>query len=90
MDPQVCGSRDTSDEGEKSAEDIEDQREDRVDSHGLLHGDERKVEEREHAEYCDEHVIVDNRRSALNGNHVSDKCHTDEDEEELRKANVSQ
>ena len=85
----VGSSCDTSNEGEESAENVESQREDRVDGHGLLHGDEGEVEEREHAEYSHEHVVVDDRGPARDGKHVSDECHTDEDEEELRGGCVS-
>ena len=56
---EVGSSCNTSNEGEESAEDVDDQRENGVDGHGLLHGDEGKVEEREHAEYSHEHVVVD-------------------------------
>ena len=38
VDAEVCGSGDTSNEGEQSAENIDNQREDGVDGHGLLHG----------------------------------------------------
>lgn len=56
---EVGGSRNTGDESEESAERVQDQREDGVDGEGLLHGDEGEVEEREHAEYSHEHVVVD-------------------------------
>lgn len=59
MHAKVGSSCDTSNEGEESAEHIDDQREDWVDGHGLLHGDEGEVEEREHAEHSHEHVVVD-------------------------------
>ena len=89
VDAEVCGSGDTSNEGEQSAENVDNQREDGVDGHGLLHGDKGEVEEREHAEYSHEHVVVDDRGPARDGKHVSDECHTDEDEEELRGGCVS-
>ena len=85
----VGSSCDTSNEGEESAENVESQREDRVNGHGLLHGDEGEVEKREHAEYSHEHVVVDDRGPARDGKHVSDECHTDEDEEELRSDCIS-
>jgi hypothetical protein len=79
----VCGGRDTRDEGEESAERVEDQREDGVDDERLLHRDESQVEESEHAEDCDEHVVVDDRGTALDCEHVSDESHAEEDPEEL-------
>lgn len=83
VDVQVGGSRNTSNEGEDGAEDVEGQREDRVDHERLLDGDETKVEKREHAEDGDEHVIVDDRRTAGNGDHVTDEGHAEQDPEEL-------
>ena len=80
---EVGSSCDTSNEGEESAKSIKDQREDGVDGHGLLHGDEGEVEEREHAEYSNEHVVVDDRGAAGDGKHVADERHTEEDPEEL-------
>ena len=85
----VGSSCDTGNEGEESAKGIDNQREDWVNGHGLLHGDEGEIEEREHAEYSHEHVVVDDRGPAGDGKHVSDECHTDEDEEELRGKYVS-
>jgi hypothetical protein len=82
-DTEVCGSRNTGDEGEESAERVEDQRENGVDDERLLHRDESKVEESEHAEDGDEHVIVDDRGTALDREHVSDESHAEEDPEEL-------
>jgi hypothetical protein len=79
----VCGSRNTGDEGEESAERVEDQREDGVDDKRLLHRDESKVEEGQHAEDCDEHVVVDDRGTALDCEHVADESHAEEDPEEL-------
>lgn len=89
MHAKVGSSCDTSNEGEESAENVDNQREDGVDCHGLLNGDEGEVEEREHAEYSHEHVVVDDRGTAGDGKHVSDECHTDEDEEELKGGHVS-
>ena len=37
VDAEGCGSGDTSNEGEQSAENVDNQREDGVDGHGLLH-----------------------------------------------------
>ena len=85
----VGSSCDASNEGEESAESVDDQGEDGVNGHGLLHGDEGEVEKREHAENSHEHVVVDDRGPARDGKHVSDECHTDEDEEELRGECVS-
>jgi hypothetical protein len=79
----VCGSRNTSDEGEESAKRVENQREDGVDDERLLHRNEGEVEEGEHAEDCDEHVVIDDRGTALNCEHVSDESHAEEDPEEL-------
>jgi hypothetical protein len=56
---EVCSGCDTGNEGEESAESVQDQRENGVDGEGLLHGDKGEVEECEHAEYGDEHVVVD-------------------------------
>ena len=50
---------------------------------GLLHRDESEVEEGEHAEDCDEHVVVDDRGTALDCEHVSDESHAEKDPEEL-------
>jgi hypothetical protein len=58
VDVEVGSSCDTGDESEESAEDVNNQREDGVDGHGLLHGNEGEVEEREHAEHSHEHVVV--------------------------------
>jgi hypothetical protein len=55
----VGGGCDAGNEGEESAESVQDQRENGVDGEGLLHGDEDEVEECEHAKYGDEHVVVD-------------------------------
>jgi hypothetical protein len=82
-DAKVCGGRNAGDEGEESAESVEDQREDGVDDERLLHRDESKVEEGEHAEDGDEHIIVDDRGTALDREHVSDESHAEEDPEEL-------
>jgi hypothetical protein len=54
-----------------------------VDDERLLHRDESKVEEGEHAEDGDEHVVVDDRGTALDREHVSDESHAEEDPEEL-------
>lgn len=79
-----CGGN-TSDESEKSAQSVEDQKEDWVNGEALLDRDKGKVEEGEHAENSDEHVIVDDRRSASDRKHVSNECHTEEDPEELQR-----
>jgi hypothetical protein len=55
----VGGGRNTGNEGEESAQSVQDQRENGVDGERLLHRDEGEVEECEHAEYGDEHVVVD-------------------------------
>lgn len=81
---QIGGGRDTGDQSEESAEDVEDEREDGVDREGVLDRDEGEVEEGQHAEDGDEHVIVDDRGPAGHGEHVTDEGHADEDEEELR------
>lgn len=80
---QVGGSRNTSNQGEESAKRVQNQREDGVDCKGFLHRDEGQVEEGEHAEDGDEHVIVDDRGAAGDGEHVTDQRHTEEDPEEL-------
>jgi hypothetical protein len=53
-----------------------------VDDERLLHRDESKVEG-EHAEDGDEHVVVDDRGTTLDREHVSDESHAEEDPEEL-------
>jgi hypothetical protein len=86
---QVGGGRDTSDEGEESAESVENQREDGVDGHRLFDRHKSEVEERQHAEYSREHVVVDNGRATADGEHITDERHTEEDPEELRSESVS-
>lgn len=54
-----------------------------MDNEGLLHRDESKVEEGEHAEDGDEHVVVDDRGAAVDCEHVSDESHAEEDPEKL-------
>lgn len=86
---QVGGGRDTGDQSEEGAEDVEDEREDGVDREGVLDRDEGEVEEGQHAEDGHEHVVVDDRWPAGHGEHVTDEGHADEDEEELREVIVS-
>lgn len=54
-----------------------------MDDERLLDRDESEVEEGEHAEDSDEHVVVDDRGTALDREHVTDESHAEEDPEEL-------
>ena len=83
MDVQVCGRRDSRDEGEECAEGIDDERQHRVEDEAILEGGRDEVEEREHGEDGDEHVVVDDRRAALDCDHVADEGHAEEDPEKL-------
>lgn len=75
---QIRGRRNGGDESEERAEDVQDQGEDGVDSQGVLNRGGDQVEEREHREDRDEHVVVDDRRSALDCDHVTDQSHTEQ------------
>lgn len=83
MDVQVRGSCNSGDEGEQGAENVEDQREDGVDGERLLDRYKSEVDKGEHAESGDEHVVVDDRGTAGDGEHVADESHAEEDPEEL-------
>lgn len=79
----VASGRDASDEGEESVEDVQHQRQDRVDHELVLDRDGDEVEQRQHREHRDEHVVVDDRRSARSCDHVADERHCEQDHEEL-------
>lgn len=54
-----------------------------MDCERLLHRDESQVEEGEHTEDGDKHVVVDDGGAAGDGEHVTDERHTEENPEEL-------
>lgn len=83
VDMEVGRRRNTSNQGEDGVEDVEDKWEHRVDGEAVLDGRRDEVEEREHGEDGHEHVVVDDRRPAGDGDHVADEGHAEEDPEEL-------
>lgn len=75
-------------EPEDGQEDVEGQRDDGVDSEGLLDGGGDQVDEADHGEDGAEHGVVDNGGGAavLHVDHVADERHYEQSPEELRGA----
>lgn len=85
VDTEVRGHSDTTAEVEDGVQDIKADDKKRVNHERLLDACRNKVEQRQHAEDRDKHVVVDDRRIArvCSCDHVTDKRHDEKGPDEL-------
>lgn len=86
MDTEVGSHGNGTAEEEDGVQSIKSDHEERVALESLLDGGRDKIEQRQHGEHGQEHVVVDDRwvASVGGGDHVTDKCHDQKSPEELR------
>lgn len=87
MDAQLGRHCDGAAEEEEGVEEIEDQRQKGRTKRATSERTQAQVEERQHRENCDKHVVVDDGRVAREGglDDVADKRHDEESPEELER-----
>lgn len=86
MCAKVGSQSNTTAEEEDGVEDVEDDHNQRVDGNGFDKGCGNEIEQGQHAEDGNEHLIVNHGRVAVGSlrNNVADECHDEESPEELR------